>query len=73
MKKWQQPEIKTLDITDTAHSWMGIYRDGGYIGDGEISGHLSWTAPTSAPRATNAPTAEPTVTSVPNVNVLSGE
>lgn len=45
MKKWTSPEVKTLAIEETAHNWTGIYRDGGYIGDGEISGHLSWSKP----------------------------
>lgn len=44
-KMWQTPEISELDINETAHNWTGIYRDGGYIGDGVISGHLSWTKP----------------------------
>lgn len=42
MKKWNTPEINELSIKETEHNWTGIYRDGGYIGDGEISGHLSW-------------------------------
>lgn len=45
MKRWERPEISELEISATAHNWIGIYRDGGYIGDGEISGHLSWTKP----------------------------
>ena len=55
MEKWTKPELETLDINETAHKWTGIYRDGGYIGfgicfdrigDGQISGHLSWNKPT---------------------------
>lgn len=49
MKKWNAPEITELNISETAHNWFGIYRDGGYIGDGEISGHLSWTDPSQNP------------------------
>lgn len=45
MKKWNKPEINELSISETAHKWTGIYSDGGYIGDGVISGHLSWTKP----------------------------
>ena len=44
-KMWQTPVISELNISETAHRWTGIYRDGGYVGDGEISGHLSWTKP----------------------------
>lgn len=45
MKKWNTPVVDELNINETAHNWTGIYRDGGYIGDGEISGHLSWDKP----------------------------
>ena len=45
MKKWENPSVEELNINETAHNWTGIYRDGGYIGDGEISGHLSWDKP----------------------------
>ncbi len=45
MKNWNEPVVVELGIEETAHRWTGIYRDGGYIGDGEISGHLSWTKP----------------------------
>ena len=41
MKQWQEAKLQQLDIEETAHIWTGIYRDGGYIGDGEISGHLT--------------------------------
>lgn len=42
MKQWQEAKLQQLDIEETAHNWTRIYRDGGYIGDGEISGHLTW-------------------------------
>ena len=42
MKQWQEAKLQQLDIEETAHNWTGIYRDGGYIGDGEISGPLTW-------------------------------
>lgn len=45
MKKWETPSIAELDISKTEHRWTGIYSDGGYIGDGTISGHLSWDKP----------------------------
>lgn len=57
MKKWTNPEVKKLDLKKTEHKWTGVYRDGGYIGDGEISGHLSWTKPesTQSPKPTEIP------------------
>lgn len=45
MKTWSEPIVEELNINETAHNWTGIYRDGGYIGDGVISGHLSWDKP----------------------------
>lgn len=49
MKKWENPAVEELTLAATEHNWTGIYRDGGYIGDGEISGHLSWDKPTPNP------------------------
>lgn len=49
MKKFTAPELQELSINETAHNWMGIYRDGGYIGDGQVSGHLSWSEKDSKP------------------------
>ena len=45
MKKWNAPAIEGIEISQTEHKWLGIYRDGGYIGDGEVSGHLTWDKP----------------------------
>ncbi|MDO5291868.1 MAG: hypothetical protein Q4F05_03865 [bacterium] len=45
MKEWIMPELAELDLRDTAHNWTGIYHDGGYIGDGQVSGHLQWNKP----------------------------
>ena len=42
MKQWQEAKLQQLDIEETAHNGTGISRAGGYIGDGEISGHLTW-------------------------------
>ena len=50
MKKWNAPSVEELNINETAHNWTGIYRDGGYIGDGEISGHLSWNNSEGKPK-----------------------
>ncbi len=54
MKNWARPEIETLGMDKTEHNWIGLYKDGGYVGDGEISGHLTWCEPK-----------KPTIPSVP--------
>ena len=45
MMKWVKPSVEEININETAHNWTGLFRDGGYIGDGEISGHLTWDKP----------------------------
>lgn len=50
-KRWETPSITTLDVSNTAYNWVGIYRDGGYIGDGIVSGHLSFDKPGQMPDA----------------------
>lgn len=45
MKKWNTPVVEELSISATEHDWFGRYQDGGYVGDGVISGHNSWTKP----------------------------
>lgn len=52
MKNWERPVVEEVNINETAHNWIGIYRDGGYIGDGIISGHLSWDKPDDKPAET---------------------
>ena len=42
MKAWQNAEMMELNICETAHQWVGNSWDGGYIGDGQISGHAEW-------------------------------
>lgn len=49
MKKWENPAVEELTLAATEHNWLGKYRDGGYIGDGVISGHLSWDKPEETP------------------------
>ena len=46
MMKWVKPSVEEININETAHNWTGLFRDGGNIGDGEISGHLTWVKPT---------------------------
>lgn len=45
MKKWNAPSVEELNINETAHNWLGNSWDGGYIGDGQISGHLEYKKP----------------------------
>lgn len=42
MKEWTNPELTQLDIKETAYNWCTRGKDGGYLGDGTISGHGSW-------------------------------
>ena len=42
MKAWQNAEMMELNISETAHQWFGNTGDGGYIGDGMISGHSKY-------------------------------
>lgn len=41
MKVWENAELRELNIAETAYSCSGRNFDGGYIGDGILSGHLS--------------------------------
>ena len=61
MAKWNRPEIEELGIEATEHNWFGKYSDGGYIGDGVLSGHSTNTKPAES---TAAPNATPTETPV---------
>ncbi len=47
MKKWNTPKIEELNIAETAQGWLGIYNDGGYVGDGQFNLHLGWEKPGS--------------------------
>ena len=43
MKNWNSPEIVELNVNDTEHQWEFSWEwDGGYLGDGKISG---WFGP----------------------------
>ena len=42
MKKWNAPSVEELNINETAHNLFGNSWDGGYIGDGVLSGHLGY-------------------------------
>ena len=49
MKKWNAPSVEELNINETAHNLLGNSWDGGYIGDGVLSGHLGWGKPNGEP------------------------
>ena len=49
MKKWNAPSVEELNINETAHNLFGNSWDGGYIGDGVLSGHLGWKEPGKQP------------------------
>ena len=49
MKKWNAPSVEELNINETAHNLLGNSWDGGYIGDGVLSGHLGWKEPGKQP------------------------
>ena len=59
MKKWNAAKIEEVNIKDTAYGWLGIYQDGGRFGDGQISGHLSWTPQKPSDSTTQTPTPTP--------------
>lgn len=42
MKSWITPETIELNITSTEHRILGNHLDGGYVGDGVISGHQTF-------------------------------
>lgn len=42
MKKWNEAAIEELNIEQTAYGVFGWYKDGGRIGDGQVSGHLTF-------------------------------
>lgn len=56
MKNWNSPEIVELNVNDTEHQWEFSWEwDGGYLGDGKISG---WFGPDPKPVKPN-PTHDP--------------
>lgn len=42
MKKWNAAEIEELNIEETAYGIFGWYKDGGRVGDGILTGHLTF-------------------------------
>ena len=74
MKKWERAEITCLDIAETSHDWRFQFScDGGYLGDGKLSGWFGQpdpapsTNPTPAPAPAPAPAPEVTPDPVDDV------
>ena len=42
MKQWKQPEMLEVEIAETEHDLFGVHLDGGFTGDGDISGHMTF-------------------------------
>lgn len=55
MKKWNAPSVEELNINETAHNLLGNSWDGGYIGDGVLSGHLGWGNSEGKPKDSKDP------------------
>lgn len=47
MKKWNAPVVEELNINETAYWLVGKYNDGGYVGDGILSGHSTPIKPSN--------------------------
>ena len=57
MKKWNAPAVITVELNETAHQWkFSCSRDGGYLGDGKLTG---WFGPDPV-CPTPTPTPDPT-------------
>lgn len=54
MKTWSKPIVEELNINETAHNWLGRYSDGGYIGDGILSGHSTNKKPEGSGSGSNS-------------------
>ena len=67
MKKWNNPEIVALDLSSTEHQWFpSCSRDGGYLGDGKISG---WFGPD--PKPETKPSSVPSSTLTPATRIVT--
>ena len=67
MKKWIKPEIYSVNINKTAYDWaIQASFDGGYLGDGLISGWFGDPEPaTTTPAETPATPETPAAPTVP--------
>lgn len=60
MKKWERAEINFVEITSTEHDWWPQPSlDGGYLGDGEVSGWFGEPDCPKPPTPTPQPTPDP--------------
>lgn len=74
MKKWERAEITCLDIAETSHKVRFEFSlDGGYLGDGKLSGWFGKPdpAPSSNPTPAPAPAPAPEVTPDPVDDVIN--
>ena len=55
MKEWSAADINCIEIRNTEYHLLGNTRDGGYVGDGILSGHSKWECPHRRPQPTPAP------------------
>lgn len=55
MKKWNAPVVEELSLESTAHGLFKRYWDGGYVGDGIISGHTTNQPPVCPNKPTDNP------------------
>ena len=70
MKKWERAEITCLDIAETSHNFKFEWSlDGGYLGDGKISGWFGQPAPAQSSDPT--PASAPEVTPDPVDDVIN--
>ena len=75
MKKWEKAEISCLDIAETSHEWkIQLSFDGGYLGDGKLTGWFGKpdSTPSNVPTPAPAPVPEipADVTPVPADDVI---
>ncbi len=53
MKTWTKPVVNELNINETEYNLLGWYSDGGYTGDGILSGHSTFDKPEKPTQPTN--------------------
>lgn len=58
MKQWKQPEMLEIEIVETAYDAIGIHLDGGYTGDNELNGHMTFNGDKCAGQVTSKLTGE---------------
>lgn len=65
MKKWNTPVVEVLELAETEHEFRFQFsKDGGYLGDGKISGWFGKKTTTVTPEPTPAAPVIPEVEDV---------